>query len=215
LGVPVLHDDQHTTAVAVLAALLNATRQTGATLDALTVGVIGLGAAGLGIARLLQAHGVRHLLGTDLRVEAIGRLAQLRGHRESLEGILARADAVICTTGAKQLIAPERIRAGQIIFALSNPDPEIDPGAALAAGAAVAADGTSISSVLSFPGLLDGALRTRARARVHRCHVRRSRPSTRGGRALEMVRASKAPQDVAQLIPGLRAQATGSGWTTW
>lgn len=164
LPMPVLHDDQHGTAVVVLAALLNATRQTGTPLDTLTVGVIGLGAAGLGIARLLHAHGVRRLLGTDLRAEAMGRLAQLHGHRESLERILARADAIICTTGAKGLIAPESIRRGQIVFALSDPDPEIDPLAALAAGAAVAADGKSINNVLCFPGLFDGALRTRARA---------------------------------------------------
>jgi malate dehydrogenase (oxaloacetate-decarboxylating) len=148
----------------VLAALLNATRRTGTTLHELTVGMVGLGAAGLGIARLLRAHGVKRLLGTDLRAEAMGRLAQLHGHRESLEGILARADAVICTTGVKGLIAPERIRSGQIIFALSNPDAEIDPAAALAAGAAVAADGKSINNVLCFPGLFDGALRARARA---------------------------------------------------
>ena len=163
LSMPVLHDDQHATAVVVLAALLNATRQTGASLGALTVGVVGLGAAGLGIARLLHAHGVKMLLGTDLRAEAMGRLVQLGGHRESLKGILARADAVVCTTGAKQLIAPEQIRSGQIIFALSNPDPEIEPSAALAAGAAVAADGKSINNVLCFPGLFDGVLRTRAR----------------------------------------------------
>ena len=164
LSMPVLHDDQHATAVVVLAALLNATRQTGASLDALTVGIVGLGAAGLGIARLLHAHGAKLLLGTDLRAEAMGRLVQLGGHRESLDGILARADAVICATGAKQLIAPERIRRSQIIFALSNPDPEIEPSAALAAGAAVAADGKSINNVLCFPGLFDGALRMRARA---------------------------------------------------
>ena len=164
LQMPVLHDDQHATAVVVLAALLNATRQTGASLDALTVGIVGLGAAGLGIARLLHAHGAKLLLGTDLRAEAMGRLVQLGGHRESLDGILARADAVICATGAKQLIAPERIRRSQIIFALSNPDPEIEPSAALAAGAAVAADGKSINNVLCFPGLFDGALRMRARA---------------------------------------------------
>jgi malate dehydrogenase (oxaloacetate-decarboxylating) len=163
LSMPVLHDDQHATAVVVLAALLNATRHIGARLDALTVGVVGLGAAGLGIARLLHAHGVKRLLGTDLRAEAMGRLAQLHGQRDSLEGILARADAVICTSGAKDLIAPERIRPGQVIFALSNPDPEIDPVVALAAGAAIAADGKSINNVLCFPGLFDAALRARAR----------------------------------------------------
>jgi malate dehydrogenase (oxaloacetate-decarboxylating) len=159
LSMPVLHDDQHATAVVVLAALLNATRQIGVRLDTLTVG-----AAGLGIARLLLAHGVKQLLGADLRAEAIGRLTQLHGQRDSLEGILARADAVICTTGAKDLIAPGQVRRGQIIFALSNPDPEIDPVVALAAGAAIAADGKSINNVLCFPGLFDAALRARARA---------------------------------------------------
>lgn len=163
LSMPVLHDDQHATAVVVLAALLTATRQIGVSLDALTVGIIGLGAAGLGIARLLQAYGVKELLGTDVRAEAMGRLAQLHGHRASLEAILARADAVICTSGVKDLIAPERIRRGQIIFALSNPDPEIDPTIALAAGAVIAADGKSINNVLCFPGLFDAALRARAR----------------------------------------------------
>ena len=164
LSMPVLHDDQHATAVVVLAALLNATRQIGVRLDTLAVGVIGLGAAGLGIARLLHAHGVKQLLGADLRAEAIRRLTQLHGQRDSLEGIMAAADAVICTTGAKDLIAPGLVRPGQIIFALSNPDPEIDPVLALAAGAAIAADGKSINNVLCFPGLFDAALRARARA---------------------------------------------------
>jgi malate dehydrogenase (oxaloacetate-decarboxylating) len=164
LSMPVLHDDQHATAVVVLAALLNATRYTGARLDALTVGVVGLGAAGLGIARLLHAHGVGQLLGTDLRAEALERLAQLGGQRDGLEGIMARSDAVICTTGVKELIAPRWVRPGQIIFALSNPDPEIDPVVALTAGAVIAADGKSINNVLCFPGLFDAALRARARA---------------------------------------------------
>lgn len=164
LSLPVLHGDQHAAAVVTLAALLNATRRVGTTLGALTVGVVGLGAAGSGIARLLHAHGIKQLLGNDLRMEAMGRLAQLRGQRESLEKLLARADVVICATGVKGLIPPERIRKGQIVFALSTPDPEIDPAAALAAGAAVAADAKSINSVLCFPGLFDAVLCTRARS---------------------------------------------------
>jgi len=164
IAIPVLHDDQHATAVVVLAALLNATQQTGATLHALTVGVVGLGAAGLGIAKLLQAHGVKQLLGNDLRATAMGRLAQWHGQGRTLDKILAHADVLICTTGAQRLLSPAHIRTGQIVFALSNPDPEIDPAAALAAGAAVAADGKSINTVLCFPGLFDAVLRTRVRA---------------------------------------------------
>jgi malate dehydrogenase (oxaloacetate-decarboxylating) len=96
----------------------------------------------------------------------MGRLAQLHGQHESLEKILTRTDMVICTTGAQHLVwfPPELIRQGQIVFALSTPDPEINPATALAADTAVAADGKSINSVLCFPGLFDAALRARARS---------------------------------------------------
>ena len=162
-NMPVMHIEQHATAVVTLAALLNATKQTGTTLDTLTVGIVGLGAAGSGIARLLQSQGIKHLIGNDLRMEAMGRLAQLHGTRENLDRIVARADVLICATGVPRLIQPERLRKGQIVFALSTPDPEIDPAAALTAGAAVAADGRSLSNVLCYPGLFDGVLRCRAR----------------------------------------------------
>jgi len=162
LDMPVLHDDQHATAVVALAALLNATRITQKALETLTVGIVGLGAAGLGIARLLRAFGVAHLVGTDLRHEAMGRLAQLNGQGVTLEETLKRADVVIATTGVKGLIPASLIRRGQIVLALSNPDPEIEPALALQNGAAVAADGKSINNVLAFPGLFAGALRARA-----------------------------------------------------
>jgi malate dehydrogenase (oxaloacetate-decarboxylating) len=162
LKIPVLHDDQHATAVVTLATLLNATRITGASLEKLVVGIIGLGAAGLGIARLLRAFGVGRLIGTDIRPEATGRLAELHGQGVTLQETLRRADVVIATTGAKGLIPAKLIRRGQIVLALSNPDPEIEPDAARAAGASVAADGKSINNVLAFPGLFAGALRARA-----------------------------------------------------
>ncbi|HEV7715622.1 MAG TPA: NAD(P)-dependent oxidoreductase, partial [Steroidobacteraceae bacterium] len=116
LAMPVLHDDQHATAVVTLAALLNATRITGKSLEKLTVGIVGLGAAGLGIARLLRAHGVEHLIGTDLRPEATGRLAELHGQGVTLQETLRRADVVIATTGAKGLIQADMIRRGQIVL---------------------------------------------------------------------------------------------------
>jgi malate dehydrogenase (oxaloacetate-decarboxylating) len=135
---------------------------TGQSLDGLVVGLIGLGAAGLGIAQLLRGFGVQRLVGTDLRPEATGRLAQLGGQGLSLEETLRRAQVVIAQTGAKGLIPASLIRRGQIILALSNPDPEIEAADALAAGAAVAADGKSINNILAFPGLFAGALRARA-----------------------------------------------------
>jgi len=163
LAKPVLHDDQHGTAVVTLAALLNAARRSGIDLSTSVIGQIGLGAAGSGIVRLLQAYGVKHVLGADRNAGAVARLEAAGGEGVTLEALMQRADIVIATTGVKGLIRPEWVRKGQIILALSNPDPEIEPLAARERGAAFAADGKGINNVLAFPGLFKGALEARAR----------------------------------------------------
>jgi malate dehydrogenase (oxaloacetate-decarboxylating) len=159
---PVLHDDQHGTAVVALAALINAGRRSGVDLRASIVGQIGLGAAGTGIARLLRAYGVRHILGTDRDVGAVQRLVAMGAEAVTLDELMRRADIVIATTGVKGLIKPQSVRRGQVILALSNPDPEIEPIVARAQGAAFAADGKGINNVLAFPGLFKGVLEARA-----------------------------------------------------
>lgn len=159
---PVLHDDQHGTAVVALAALMNATRRVGHSLENSCVGQVGLGAAGLGIVRLLRSQGVRGTLGADLNPAALQRLREMGGKPASLAEIMQTADIVIATTGVRGLIKPEMVRSGQIILALSNPDPEIEPLLALERGAAFASDGKSINNVLGFPGLFRGALDARA-----------------------------------------------------
>lgn len=158
LDIPVMHDDQHGTAVVALAALLNAARITGITLSDMTVGIIGLGAAGIGITKLLLAHGVKHVLGTDLNESAKQMLNSLGGTATDLSGVMNNAEIVIATTGCPGLIKPESVRKGQIILALSNPDPEIRPEVAMAAGAAFAADGKSVNNALAFPGIFRGTL---------------------------------------------------------
>ena len=158
---PVLHDDQHGTAVVALAALISAARQAGRSLRDSVVGQIGLGAAGTGIVRLLRAYGVERVLGADRSPDAIERLRTLGGEGASLEEIMQRADIIIATTGVKGLIKPEWVRPGQVILALSNPDPEIEPLVARERGAAFAADGKGINNVLAFPGLFKGALAAR------------------------------------------------------
>jgi malate dehydrogenase (oxaloacetate-decarboxylating) len=75
---------------------------------------------------------------------------------------MAEADVVVATTGRAGLITPEMIRAGQVILALTNPDPEIEPEQAEAAGAAFAADGRSVNNVLGYPGIFRGALQAGA-----------------------------------------------------
>jgi malate dehydrogenase (oxaloacetate-decarboxylating) len=163
LDIPVLHDDQHGTAVVALAAVRNAGRQAGQRLSQSVVGQVGLGAAGIGIARLLLSRGTPRILGADLDQAALERFAALGGEPADLARVMAEADIVIATTGVRGLIKPAMVRPGQVILALSNPDPEIEPTDALAAGASFAADGKSINNVLGFPGLFRGALEAGAR----------------------------------------------------
>ncbi len=162
LDIPVMHDDQHGTAVVVLAALLNATRFSGLMLRKSVVGVIGLGAAGMGISKLLCAYGVGELVGTDLNAEACERFEKEGGKACSLDEVMQKAHIVIATTGCPQLISPEMVRKGSVILALSNPNPEIEPELAMKSGAAFAADGKSVNNALAFPGLFRGALNIRA-----------------------------------------------------
>jgi malate dehydrogenase (oxaloacetate-decarboxylating) len=164
LAKPVLHDDQHGTAVVVLAALHNAARRAGRRLEESVIGQIGLGAAGIGIVRLLRANGALRILGADRNPAALEHLESLGGVRATLEAVMRDCDIVIAATGVKGLIRPELVRSGQVILALSNPDPEIEPIVALERGAAFAADGKGINNVLGFPGLFKGALAARAPA---------------------------------------------------
>ena len=163
LDIPVLHDDQHGTGVVVLAALINIARYTGLDLSNASVGLIGLGAAGTGISRLLRAYGVTDIRGADKSPAALDRFASDGGQATDLAGVMAGSQIVIATTGAPGLIAPEMVRPGQVILALSNPNPEIHPDDALEAGAVYAAGGRAVNNALAFPGLFRGALDARAR----------------------------------------------------
>lgn len=165
LPIPVMHDDQHGTAVVTLASVLSACRQAGVKLSDSVVGQIGLGAAGLAISRMLMAYGVKEVRGIDRDVEACNRLTSHGGTiAESLEQLMETCDIVVATTGVAGLIKPEMVRKGQVILALSNPNAEIDPEVALKAGAAFAADGRLVNNILGFPGIFRGALNAKATA---------------------------------------------------
>jgi len=171
LEIPVMHDDQHGTAVVVLASLLNGCRYTGVQIRSANIGIIGLGAAGLGISKLLTAFGVKSILGTDIKDSAKQMLQQIGGEPTDLTSLMQRADIVVATTGVPGLIKPTMIRPRHAIFALSNPNPEIKPEDALAAGAIFAADGRSVNNALAFPGLFKGALGARARCINNRMKI--------------------------------------------
>jgi malate dehydrogenase (oxaloacetate-decarboxylating) len=162
LDVPVMHDDVHGTAVATLAAVLAACSQVGIELSDSVVGQIGLGAAGVGIASMMVDAGAKRVVGSDPNEASHDRARERGIDVASFEEVLADAQIVVATTGVPGLIEPSMVRDGQVILALTNPDPEIHPKEAEEAGAAFAADGSSVNNVLGYPGIFRGALVTGA-----------------------------------------------------
>ena len=188
LDIPVFHDDQHGTAVVVLAALINACKLTGRELAGLRVLVTGLGAAGVAVTRILMEAGVADILGADSKglvsterpdyvdgsmnavkrwyAEATNPAAVTGAPVDALEG----ADLFIGLSGARIFPAEElaRMNDDAMVFAMANPTPEVSPEEA-APYARVVATGRSgypnqINNVLCFPGIFRGALDVRARA---------------------------------------------------
>jgi malate dehydrogenase (oxaloacetate-decarboxylating) len=160
LDIPVMHDDQHGTAVVTTAVLTVACRKLKKDLGKAVIGQIGLGAAGNAIAKMLMQITGNPVRGADLSEEALVRHERNGGKRSNLKEIMVNCDIVVSTTGVRGLIKPEMVRKGQIILALSNPRPEIEPDVALKNGAAFAADGKLVNNVLGFPGIFRGAVDT-------------------------------------------------------
>ncbi|TMB66025.1 MAG: hypothetical protein E6J43_11010 [Chloroflexi bacterium] len=124
----------------------------------LLIGQIGLGAAGLAIARSIMHYTGNAVLGADRLTEPIERLVAIGGKASDIEEVCAKCDVVIATTGQPALIEPSMVRPGQIIFALSNPRPEIDATLAIEAGARIAEGGAAINNLLCYPGACRGLL---------------------------------------------------------
>jgi len=164
---PVFHDDQHGTATAVLAAIINAAKTIRLPLASARVGVMGLGAAGTAIANLVKRFGVEEVLCYDPDPRAAARAVEVGARPVSAGDLLGASQILVAVTGRARVIAPEQIRNGQIVLALSNPEPEIDPKVALEAGAALASDGRAINNALAFPGLMRGAIEARSRVINH------------------------------------------------
>ena len=167
LDKPVMHDDQHGTATVALAGIMNACALVGLDLKRARLGQVGLGAAGSAIAKLALSYGVGEVMVTDPNEQAMAMLLARGARAADFAGVMREADIVVLTTGKPGLLEPSMIRPRQVIFALSNPDPEITPERARQAGAAFAADGQSVNNALAFPGLFRGALEVRSRAITH------------------------------------------------
>jgi malate dehydrogenase (oxaloacetate-decarboxylating) len=162
LEIPVMHDDQQGTAVVVLASLINACKITNVKLREARIGIIGLGAAGLCIGKFILRLTGNPALGTARTEASIRRHVELGGIPSSLEEIMQKADIVIAVTGVAGLIEPRMVKKGQVIFALSNPFPEIMPEQALASGAALATDGKTVNNLVGYPGIWRGTLDAKA-----------------------------------------------------
>jgi len=183
LDIPVFHDDQHGTAVVVLAALTKAAERAGKEFAGLKVVVNGAGAAGTAISRLLLAAGVKDVTVCDRSgilqagdrslnsaMAALAAATNPRGLLGDLAVAVAGADVFIGVSGPRVLGAAHirSMAPRPVVFALANPEPEIFPAEALAAGAFLVATGRSdhpnqINNVLAFPGIFRGALTVRAR----------------------------------------------------
>ena len=177
LDIPVFHDDQHGTAVVTLAGLINAAKVTGRDLKSSKVVVIGAGAAGTAIIKLLNLYGVNEIIAVDsrgiisknridLNAEKTALLEYVVTDRDgSLDDAVSDADIFIGVSKAG-LLTPEMVKKmahDPIIFGLANPVPEIMPDVAKAAGAAVIATGRSdfpnqVNNAIAFPGIFRGAL---------------------------------------------------------
>ncbi|MCL6596598.1 MAG: NAD-dependent malic enzyme [Firmicutes bacterium] len=182
LDIPVFHDDQHGTAVVLLAGLMNAVRVCGKRLEDLRVVVVGIGAAGVASTRILLSAGVRDIVGVD-RAGAIvpgesydnpvwrwyAEHTNPRRVRGGVRDALRGADVFIGVSGPG-VLEPEDLdlmAADPIVFAMANPTPEVDPERVVGR-ARVIATGRSdypnqINNVLAFPGMFKGALACRAR----------------------------------------------------
>ncbi|MDR2506122.1 MAG: NAD-dependent malic enzyme [Oscillospiraceae bacterium] len=180
--IPVVHDDQHGTAIVVSAALINALKVVGKNLASVRVTINGAGAAGTSICRMLQSLGVSDVVMCDrdgalyqgkpnmtaAHTELAGT-TNPRGIQGTIADALVEADVFIGVS-APRVVSGEMVRRmnkGAIVFAMANPTPEIFPEEAKAAGAAVVGTGRSdypnqINNVLAFPGIFRGALDVRA-----------------------------------------------------
>jgi malate dehydrogenase (oxaloacetate-decarboxylating) len=188
LDIPVFHDDQHGTAVVVMAALLNAVKLTGRSLPELKVLVIGLGAAGVAVTKIMLEAGVREIIGCDSRgalsttredyqdgsMNSVKRwYAQVTNHEHrtgSPADVIEGADLLIGLSGARALPvqALAKMSDDAMVFAMANPNPEVVPEEA-APYVRILATGRSdypnqINNVLCFPGIFRGALDVRAKA---------------------------------------------------
>ena len=183
LDIPVFHDDQHGTAIVVLAGIINGLKVTGKTKEDCQVVVNGAGSAGIAITKLLLTYGFKHVTmcdksgilskaseGLNWMQQSMMEVTNLENKTGSLADALRGAD-IFVGVSAPNIVTADMVKTmnkDAIIFAMANPVPEIMPDVAKAAGAKVVGTGRSdfpnqVNNVIAFPGIFKGALEGRAR----------------------------------------------------
>lgn len=183
LDIPVFHDDQHGTAIVVLAGLINSLKVTGKKKEECRVIVNGAGSAGIAITKLLLRYGFLNVIMCDKQgiiskdypnlnwmQEKMTEVTNLNNEKGTLADALKNAD-IFVGVSAPNLVTPEMVKTmnkDAIIFAMANPVPEIMPDVAKAAGARIVGTGRSdfpnqVNNVIAFPGIFKGALEGRAK----------------------------------------------------
>ncbi|MCI9385871.1 MAG: NADP-dependent malic enzyme [Lachnospiraceae bacterium] len=182
LDIPVFHDDQHGTAIVVLAGIINALKVVGKQKEACKVVVNGAGSAGVAITKLLLTYGFTNVIlcdkvgivststqGLNWMQEKMAKITNPNGETGTLADALKGAD-IFVGVSAPNIVTPEMVQSmapDSILFAMANPTPEIMPDVAKAAGARVVGTGRSdfpnqVNNVVAFPGIFKGALEGRA-----------------------------------------------------
>ena len=182
LDIPVFHDDQHGTAIVVLAGIINALKVVGKQKEACKVVVNGAGSAGVAITNLLLTYGFTNVIlcdkvgiiststeGLNWMQEKMARITNPNNETGSLADALKNAD-IFVGVSAPNIVTPEMVQSmapDSILFAMANPTPEIMPDVAKAAGARIVGTGRSdfpnqVNNVVAFPGIFKGALEGRA-----------------------------------------------------
>lgn len=163
LDIPVIDTNRYGNAIVTLSALINIAEKVNIDLKNSKVGIIGFGSKSIGICRMLKAYGIEEIIATDVKEDAVGRMAKYGAVPASFNEVMNKANIIIAASRIGGLIKFGMVKPNQIILALSKPTPEIEPEIAMKAGALYAVDGKKLSPLLAVPGLIKGTMLARAK----------------------------------------------------
>lgn len=232
VDIPVFHDDQHGTAVVVLAAIINSCRLLGKKVEDLEIAVSGAGAAGTAISKMLIASGVKDVVVCDRGGIIYAEREDLSEAGRKLAGITNRKDIrggladamkekdVFIGVSARGIVSREMVQSMKdrpVVLAMANPEPEITPAEAKAAGAYIIGTGRSdhpnqINNLLAFPGIFRGALDARASRVTEEMKLAAAKAIADAVSDDELCAEKIIPSALDENVAGNVAKATAKAW---